>query len=638
MRDGYVEAGLNRRLVAALLVGLCSIYAPDVARAQGAPPPAAPPPVAPAPAAPAPGAEKPALPPAPEAPPDKPPAPAPADPAPDAKPPEAPAVEAKPEPAPEAPAPEAKPAQAAPPTAPPAPATAATDEPKANSAPRDEMSGAGYIPGYKVHPGLGMSPFMPRVGGAPGGIMSAFGAPGPTDDWAFTWSGYMSASVRAGVGSRRFGTTGDQHETTLHSPPRTADAYATFLSTNSTPGSWVGMIFQYGNKTVTATTSFDTYNPTRPTNFYNPPSQYFINNAYLTFRVPPLQKLRLTWNVGFFNRSYGDLGQYGPGLYTQRVTGIVGVDKGAGETLIGEYDLSDSLTIVAEHGLMGPRIGKIPDNVPATRASNYDDPRLRPGWTHHAHVGFSKKGDITIAGMLHYLRNFTLEDRGNQLRDDPETVAINEANREDGSITVYGADLRMISAAYGYAAIGASLIQAENAWALSGLQTFGGQGKRLVEDYFGARGGGDGTLFVLAANYRVSLAQMIRHPEPFNFEAPDIQVEVGGVLVTTSSNNEPFEDRVRHKFGADGLYTFLPWLGVGLRVDRVVPSSEDPDQTFHVIAPRLQFKSNWTSHETVTLSYVKWFYGDRTTSEGFDRYPREELDDQMFGLQFGMWW
>jgi hypothetical protein len=79
-------------------------------------------------------------------------------------------------------------------------------------------------------------------------------------------------------------------------------------------------------------------------------------------------------------------------------------------------------------------------------------------------------------------------------------------------------------------------------------------------------------------------------------------------------------------------------MGVGLRADRIAPNSKDAEETFHVLAARLQFRSNWTSHETITLKYAKWFYGDRTHGDGWDARPREQLDDQMLGLGFGMWW
>jgi hypothetical protein len=79
-------------------------------------------------------------------------------------------------------------------------------------------------------------------------------------------------------------------------------------------------------------------------------------------------------------------------------------------------------------------------------------------------------------------------------------------------------------------------------------------------------------------------------------------------------------------------------MGVGARFDRIAPNSKDDEETFYALQARLQFRSNWQSHETITLRYAKWFYGDRTHGDGWDARPREQLDDQMIGLGFGMWW
>src|SRR5688572_29079463 len=63
-------------------------------------------------------------------------------------------------------------AQSSPPsaTASEEPTGAARAVPARDDEPAREVRGAGYIPGYKIHPGLGISPFVPRLGGAPGGV------------------------------------------------------------------------------------------------------------------------------------------------------------------------------------------------------------------------------------------------------------------------------------------------------------------------------------------------------------------------------------------------------------------------------------------------------------------------------------
>jgi hypothetical protein len=86
------------------------------------------------------------------------------------------------------------------------------------------------------------------------------------------------------------------------------------------------------------------------------------------------------------------------------------------------------------------------------------------------------------------------------------------------------------------------------------------------------------------------------------------------------------------------MYTLLPWFGVGLRVDRVIPNSKNSKETFHVLAPRLQFKTDWNSREAISIRYVKWFYGEESRNEGTGLRSPDRLDDQLWALNFNMWW
>jgi hypothetical protein len=93
-----------------------------------------------------------------------------------------------------------------------------------------------------------------------------------------------------------------------------------------------------------------------------------------------------------------------------------------------------------------------------------------------------------------------------------------------------------------------------------------------------------------------------------------------------------------YKFGAEVTYRFFPWVAVSGRFDHVSPNSRDTSENFQVLAPKLIFKSNWNSHEQVTLSYTRWLYGSHTHAQFPNDYTRHDLDNQMFALHFGMWW
>ena len=140
------------------------------------------------------------------------------------------------------------------------------------------------------------------------------------------------------------------------------------------------------------------------------------------------------------------------------------------------------------------------------------------------------------------------------------------------------------------------------------------------------------------SSYSMSVSALMMSPEPFGGNGPDVQIDAGFNIARSTSDDPVFDGRVRHKYGISGLYTFIPYMGVGVRIDRVVPSSHDPEQTYHVLAPRLQFKTDWQSHETIVLSYVKWFLGPDTHLDGTQPRTSERIDDQMFTLNFNMWW
>jgi hypothetical protein len=73
------------------------------------------------------------------------------------------------------------------------------------------------------------------------------------------------------------------------------------------------------------------------------------------------------------------------------------------------------------------------------------------------------------------------------------------------------------------------------------------------------------------------------------------------------------------KVGADVTVQALSWLSPGLRFDRVMPNNHIGEQSFAVLSPRIQFKSQWVTHERITLGYSRYFYDQRVCEP---RVPR----------------
>jgi hypothetical protein len=564
--------------------------------------------------------------------------------------PAAPAESPPPAAIPDAPPPAPSPA---PVEVPPPPATVPPPAPSdANLLITDELRNPGYLPGYRTLQSYSMSPYTPQVGALPGGLTPGFGAPMPLGQWTFRFNGFFTASLQGSLNRRR-STTEGQGGPLFHTPPQTLDEYASFVGTSTMPGNWVALNFAYGNPIVTANISINTWSPSDPSTYYQIGSQYFINNAFLHFEIPAFGELKLRANVGYFYNYYGNLSQYGPGIYTQT---IIGSPRGVGELVFAEYRLNPELTLLVEHGIIGTRGGKVPDNVVPTGGNANANPIFPAAFVHHLHAGFQRTGDVTVRLQGHWLTNFSYDDRVQQAHDNPVTRFVNEAAPRDGTINVLGIDTTLQHRYLGYLGVAGSYTRGDNASTLKGLQTFGGDsGQTLTERWLSSATAGTGKLFAAGINYTLSLGRLINAPEPFGGDRPDVVINAGFVVAytlvspqalpgTTTPGVIPadvdlFNKRLRYKFGADVLYTFKPWMAVGFRADRVAPNSKDSEETFYVISPRVVFKRSWYSHESISIIYGKWFYGPHSHSEASAVVPSDwGLDDQLLALNVNLYW
>jgi hypothetical protein len=503
-------------------------------------------------------------------------------------------------------------------------ATPAFGQPVADPSP------AGYVPGNRWALGLGLSPYSPQVPALPGGLTIAPGAPGPASDWIFNAWGFISAALRVSRGSRDLAFQG-QDVTTLHTYPRVVDSYGSFLGTNSPQGSWVDLTFEYGNDVVTSHVKITTWKPDGATDWTAVGSQNFVDEAYLTYKLSIASKLQLKWTVGAFRNIYGGLAQYSVGNYNAQV---IGMPFGVGENLAAQYPLDDTYTLFFEDGFMG-RLGKAPAGVVPQADNGGANPDLPSSWVHHINVGMSRKGDIPLVMGLHFITNWAQDER-DQI-DDPRTYGINEANRPDPTMNVAGFDLRIMDSWIGNFAVSGSYADAKYATLLTGLNFFGAYtGEQITKRFLGATDGGTGKIGVGGIEYTLGWARFLR-PKSYNPEAPDLITSVFSDVANVNSADPTFDGRWMYKFGAQVTYRFFPWLALSGRADHVVPNSKDMHETFNVINPAIIFKSNWLTHEQVTLAYTRWFYGADTHADFPDLYTRGYLDNEMYSLTFGMW-
>ena len=506
----------------------------------------------------------------------------------------------------------------------------------------DALSDASYLPGYRFVPGLGQSPFAPRVGALPGGVTPSFMAPTSSGRWTLRFWGYLSASAQYGINDR-LQTQAGQSSTILHAPPATIEEYASFTSVNAIPGHWVQMYFSYGNRNVSVVVRLSTWNPSEPTTYYQLGSQNFLDNAYVAFRIPEVvAKLRLSSKAGYFYNQYGQLGRYDLGMYQNPIAAVV---RGVGATFAAEYDLTPRFGVFVEEGLMGNRNGKAPSGLTRQNPNGNTDPFFPSSYIQHAHLGLIHHGNnTTVKAQLHHIFNWAMDDRPQVDTDNMVTRGLDESYIRDAKLSVYAAELSLVHPAYGHFAIAGSRLDATHAYVLKGVQTFGGEGQDLTDRWLGDETYGSGTVDVLAFNYAASLLAALSWPTPREPNKPDLVINVGGTIAVghdpTSSEltkNPVFDGRWRYKAGLDVLYVVASWFGAAVRVDRVVPNHRDSEESFYVLAPRLLFKTNWASRENITLKYVKWFYGAHSHAEYSAAVP-PRLDDQLISLNANMWW
>src|SRR5262249_24402392 len=141
---------------------------------------------------------------------------------------------------------------------------------------------------------------------------------------------------------------------------------------------------------------------------------------------------------------------------------------------------------------------------------------------------------------LHYMMAWTQDDRASQ------------GFVPDGKIGVTGADLRLSMGRLGHFYFGAVSTNARKSASIGSiieiLNTKGGAG--LMTDYLGPNSEGTGKLFTLAGQYDLSLGTLLRYPEAFKGDGPDIVLSLFGMQTTVTSQDAAYDGVTKRKFGA----------------------------------------------------------------------------------------
>src|SRR5690606_2526562 len=266
--------------------------------------------------------------------------------------------------------------------------------------------------------------------------------------------------------------------------------------------------------------------------------------------------------------------------------------------------LIKKFAITLEHGIGG------------TRPNPEDANQARFTFLHHAHIGFRYQNKLEF--NVHWLNAFADEaDRINTLP--------RNAGAARGKQHVVGPELRIDWGRLGFWYLGFSYMKLENAQAVSrAIEVIHGQGTGqysigINANYLGGENVGTGEIFSVIGQVEQSI-QKIRKGSKWYGQWPDLTAKVYFMLnkVRTPINPDADGD-FKYKVGVDLLYTALPYFGLGLRFTQVSPDSDYVEQRFSVLSPRLVFRTNFITHETIEVQYSRYFYNQRTCSPDAQR-------------------
>lgn len=557
----------------------------------------------------------------------------------------------------------------------------------------EPMPPPGYVPGHQTEIGLGLSPHAPgQPSILPSGIMPVFGAPlRPAAGGRFDFHGYVQAGGRAGFNSRL--ATPEHGGYSIHGDPIVPRGNV-FENTNNVPYTWSELRFQYSTPTVTSTVSLGAWalsESMSAAGSFMPNAQLWVRDAFLAYAPRGLGPVQLDVKVGVYEDRYGWMEQYSAGAYGAPLVASI---YGAGETLSAKVPLGTDLSLQLEQGIKA-HLSRPPADITVGPENNWAKPWEGQTFVNHLHLGFDWKS--TIHPAFHYIQAFSRDDQaddawmgkmragyqdwvGGPIQSDP---ALDHA---DGSLRILAGDVRFQMRRFGYLYVGVSSTTVEGVRSINNvvqIQNAGG-GRDLMDRYFGRNNDyGKGSLLLAGGEYQVSLGEVLRYPEEYWGEGPDLKLSIFGMYAHVTSDDPARDTQDSYKFGLEGTYSALAWLALSGRIDHAVPYAHLPpsrqypsdprdplclptapatsyptsgagpyrcflykdqnDNTFSVLTAKLVLRSDWTARETLTFQYSRYFYRSDfhlvTLNSGGQVSNQTDHPDQDLVAVYGtLWW
>lgn len=575
---------------------------------------------------------------------------------------------------------------------PPAPA-ADVDQEEDLDAGLDEtpMPPKGYLPGHRERQGLGLSPHVPMQQSVlPAGVAPAFAAPlNPPMGSKLQFHGYLQGGGRVGFNSRREAREG-QSERVWHGDPLVPRGNV-FENTNVVPYSWAELRFSYLTPSVSAHVSLGAWSfseSMQAAGYFQPNAQLWVRDAYLAYSPTKLGPVKLGAKVGVYEDNYGWMAQYSAGQYGAPLVATI---PGVGETISAALPIGSDLVIDLEHGIK-TQMTRPPADIPVGPTNNWAKPWEGQTLVNHLHLGAEYK-PWGMRPALHYITASARDDAGDDVslgnlracyplqqegRPLPaafQGVDCDALDHADGSLQVLAADVKFQLRRFGHLYLGVSRTSVEHVRTLTNVVQIlnAGGGRDLLDRYFGRNNPfGRGSLLLAGAEYTVSLGEIMRYPDEFFGEGPDLKLSVYGMYGHITSDDPSRDGEDKYKLGIEGTYSFLQWLALSGRIDRAVPYAHPPnapkasqaalcpqvnlgpngecliyprqsENAYTVLTAKAVFRSDWTAREALTLQYSRFFYRSNfhlvTLNSGGQVSNQTDQPDQNLLAVFGtLWW
>lgn len=493
------------------------------------------------------------------------------------------------------------------------------------------------------------------------------GGPETGSAWQMNYYGYFRAPMRVGLGTRTVTdpTTGavTPGGLSVHTPVIPDDQYASWGFTKANNRDWAEMFFSVGNGTVSGTLAIQAFQFTDPS-WKQDNAQFGIGQGWVEVNSDlGFENIKFNAKAGSFWARYGMAGRYDAGEFD---TYLIGRTHTMGGLARVDFDLGMS-TLAFEGGFgahqPNPEMFNRARFTPMVHGHMFwENEQMELGL--HAMYAWADQGTVPIYPNVQPGSNCgsagssnPLEAPGIQCTPNPNilgaypngTPGVFGPLYPNGSQLIVGVDARIDLGLAGYLYAGYSHMFLKNSLTISqaieAVHTFGGGEYKLgatdayLESPFcpstslnvhnpvpnESCSNGNGSVGSILAQYEVGLSNF----GVFSGDM-DLQFRLYGMANFVSVGDDEVTwltpvaqragvsvDEIRQngtmklKFGLDSEFYLTDFMSIAARLDRLQPHSKISEQTFMVLSPRITFRSQMVTHETISIQYSRYIYNSR---------------------------